>query len=96
MLAARHWLKERHLVHVEGVSEMIVARRVGPRRDGVLAVASAAGLCNVLIVGHIAVRVGVRAGAAVAVATADAAEIVGIAGTEAEVTGEQKCRRESG
>ena len=75
---------------------MIVVTHVGPRRDGVLTVASVVGLCNVLVVGQIAVRVGVRAGAVVAVATADAAEVVEIAGTEVEVTGEQKCRRESG
>lgn len=76
---------------------MIVVRHVGPRQDVALAVASVVGLRNVLVVGQIAVRVGVRsgAGAAVAVVTADAAEIVGIAETEAEVTGEQKCRRES-
>jgi hypothetical protein len=72
---------------------MIVARHVGPRRDGVLAVASVAGLCNVLVVGQIAERVG---DAAVAVATVDAAEVVEIAETEAEVIGEQKSHRESG
>jgi hypothetical protein len=63
----------------------------------VLAVVLVAGLGNVLLIaGQTAVEVDVLVGAAVAVATAGVAEIVGIAETEAEATGEQTYRLGSG
>lgn len=71
----------------------MVARHARSRQQTVLAVVYVVGLGSVVVAGQTAVGVGVIAGAAVAVATAEAVEVAGI---EAEATGEQKCRRESG
>jgi hypothetical protein len=97
MLAARRGLEGCHLVFVVEVSARVVAKRASPHQKAALAVVFVAALCNVLlIVGQTAVGVDVLVDAAVAVATAGVAEIVEIAGTEAEATGEQTSRRESG
>jgi len=80
-------------VSVVEVSVRMVARHARSRQQAVLAVVSVVGLGSVVVAGQIAVGVGVLADAAEAVATA---EVVVIAVIGAEVTGEQRCRRESG
>jgi hypothetical protein len=97
MLAARRGLEGYHLALVVEVSVSPVARHARLLQKAVLAVVLVAVLGNVLlIVGQTAVEVDVLVGAAVAVATAGVVVAAEIAGTEAEATGEQTCRRESG